>query len=505
MAMIDPAKQPTFSRLSGPQEPWLIHDGFDCREWTRYEPHVAGWIEALRKTGKGMPDALPPFPFFIFGQVDVVKVASNIGTGSMECELDFCRQEWSKAAQQHEGRPPVWHDMLIKSLRNASVFLRSEIEQARQRGDRLGAEGPIPEEVRIEQLDTMDRLEAFVRNPQNSRVVSLVTVQLHLCGTWACGDPGTVKFLDDMQHLALDQDFGGLAVVNLEHPAFNARTLLAALNFSHFERLKMVPGNTDHDCSSWVGTPELRKNRNAVTRKLQDTGRGVLVTELIRCNFRVENWFPSALSQGNSPYCGHRPYCARPSYAPHGYPREVSGIDELVVKAQDKKQLEAENTARSKTAEGRKGKNAEKNRRKKEAKKQRQLGQTPSSCVHTPAPSSDAEADDINEMENPTSLEAPLHDGSPSATEDVRKTDDPEKVRQREEAKVRAREEQQHQEQKRKKMELDRQKARTAPWSDPQHKSAERRLAVRKRPKLSVSKKLAFRGNMKPVGQKKRG
>ena len=28
--MIDPVKQPTFSRLSGPLEPWLTHDGFDC-------------------------------------------------------------------------------------------------------------------------------------------------------------------------------------------------------------------------------------------------------------------------------------------------------------------------------------------------------------------------------------------------------------------------------------------------------------------------------------------
>lgn len=185
--------------------------------------------------------------------------------------------------------------MLIARLHKASVFLRVEIERARQEGARLKAEGPIPDEVKMGQLDTMDSLAAFVQDPQNSRVVSLAAVQAYLGDTWAwpCGSPGTVEFLNNMQCLALGEE-SGLAIVHLEHRALSTRTLLAALNFSHFEHLKMVSENTDHNWSSWACAAELRKRRNAVIRDLQATGRGVLVKELIRCNFRVENWFPSA-------------------------------------------------------------------------------------------------------------------------------------------------------------------------------------------------------------------
>ena len=81
--------------------------------------------------------------------------------------------------------------------------------------------------------------------------MSLAAAQAYLSDawTWACVIPGTVQFLNNMQRLALGKESGS-AIVHLEHPALNIRTLLTALNFSHFERLKIVPENSDHNWSS---------------------------------------------------------------------------------------------------------------------------------------------------------------------------------------------------------------------------------------------------------------
>lgn len=53
--MIDPLKQPTFSRLSGPLEPWLTHDGFDCVSPPRPFPLLRGASQSQTAGCSGEP------------------------------------------------------------------------------------------------------------------------------------------------------------------------------------------------------------------------------------------------------------------------------------------------------------------------------------------------------------------------------------------------------------------------------------------------------------------
>jgi hypothetical protein len=176
-------------------------------------------------------------------------------------------------------------------------MMEEALEKAVEQGIQHDMEADLPAAVELRDLDTLDKLEEFVHNPQNSGAVSFVAILMHLNRFRACPSPGTVLFLEDVQRMALGQlgahsEF--CAAVPGRHPALNARALLIALNFYQFDRLKMVPANIDENCSRWSGSPELVKRRNQVMHELHATGRGVLVRELARCRFAVENWFQSA-------------------------------------------------------------------------------------------------------------------------------------------------------------------------------------------------------------------
>lgn len=155
-------------------------------------------------------------------------------------------------------------------------------------------------------LDTVEKLEQFVRDMGDSDVVAYTAMYLHVNKFRACRSPGTIPFLEDVQRMLLGRAGPGCpgaapcsrddpdlycAAVPVDHLALNVRALLVALNFAYFGRLKGVKANID-DCSKWEGEAgELQQRRNQVMHLLRNTGRGKLVSEIIKCQWRIEKWF----------------------------------------------------------------------------------------------------------------------------------------------------------------------------------------------------------------------
>jgi hypothetical protein len=52
-------------------------------EWLREEPWAMEWVDTTQDLGLVPPD-LPRFPFFIFGPVELVERARNIGVGALD-------------------------------------------------------------------------------------------------------------------------------------------------------------------------------------------------------------------------------------------------------------------------------------------------------------------------------------------------------------------------------------------------------------------------------------
>ncbi|KAK4095826.1 hypothetical protein N658DRAFT_89656 [Parathielavia hyrcaniae] len=267
-----------------------------------------------------VPANLPPVPFSVFGPVRTMQEVSNIGVGALEGELQRCRFAIDNPLIKERGQAQVM--ILAGTLRGAFGVLkevarrvkkldRQATRQAKGEDTREAAVGDAEEndndddEVLGAPLNTLAQIEAFVGDPGNSRIVSIAAVYLHLNRFKACRSPGTIGFLENVQEMTMFEeswlipwvpstshgvrffDNGYCGAVPSNHPTFNARALLIAFNFCYVDILKMVPANID-DCSRWTESPQLVKKRNKTLHDLIASGRQALVTELIRCRFRVE-------------------------------------------------------------------------------------------------------------------------------------------------------------------------------------------------------------------------
>ncbi|KAK4035321.1 hypothetical protein C8A01DRAFT_38222 [Parachaetomium inaequale] len=515
--MTDPGTQPTHSGLLAPQEPWLKYDGFNNCEWLIKEPLAMEWVDKVQELGLAPPD-LPKFPFFIFGPVELVERARNIGASALDGALSTCRAALADPTTQHQGIEH--HEVLAWSLSKSSQHFRSILKEARERhikqGIQLDMEDTLPEVVELTDLNTLDKLEEFVRNPENLGVVSFAAILLGLNWCRACRSPGTVLFLEDVQRMALEQPGAGngyCAAVPVRHSALNAGALLIALNFYHFDRLKMVPANIDENCSRWSGSPELVKLRNQVMHELHATGRGVLVRELIRCRFAVEKWFqnaPRPLETADIPGTGvvahdlHMLLQGNTTQPEAQTEAEQSATVDVV----EEEEPETDKEPETEKAERRKAKKAVKNKRRKEPKRQRQAVQQASTGLSTTAPVTNMEAGAVIEAGVPGSSEAPDDNASELSAEDGNKHDEKmrrkakgqrrkerrrlereakeEKKRAQGEASSRAREERRRQEEERRKKEHERQfEENRRRWEEPRRRQQENEARLAKKVRLA--------------------
>lgn len=265
----------------------------------------------IKADGQAPPD-LPPYPFFVFGPVSIIREISNLGKGALDgtsrcnetCPLKRIYPGWVGADQGVASLTDELarcRDRFAKRETNSDSnthlkLLAGCLEQARK-----VEEPAMPQLV----LDTFDKLESFVLDPSHSRIVSFAALYMHLQKIRTAHAPGTVQFLDDVQRVALNRPWPGTTsysklssgycvAIPLHHPAFNAHALLAALNFCYFGRLQRIKANIT-ECGNWTGDAEALQARcSAVLDKLKNTGREVLVREIIRCKWRVDSWFQSA-------------------------------------------------------------------------------------------------------------------------------------------------------------------------------------------------------------------
>ncbi|KAL1841817.1 hypothetical protein VTJ49DRAFT_6570 [Mycothermus thermophilus] len=406
-------------------------------EWASVVPDVGVWVALLREVGLA-PRDLPAWPFFVFGPVALIREISNLGGDALGGEhlehpssnpaallgRNKLTRRWCLAGeikclrhvQQDPGRASeaaALRVFLSRCLKHAPWLLHKAEEMARQgaAAESWGLDGAMAAaglmEFSTAGFDTADDIEAYARNPANAEVVSMAALIVHLHKIRQCTSPGTVAFFDEVQRMALNRawpaapelKYGALlerlhgycAAVPTAHPALNIPVVLTALNFYYFERMKLVPGNSQ-DLSKWTGDiAELVRRRNEVLRMLIETGRETLVMELVRCKFNIDRWYPdtfpkpvcTALILDSAPMARPMDMIMALGKAPMIVPPSSSSNDGLFVAqhtgptspssplplSQQQQDSEPPDTSEAKAT----GKNAKRNKAKKAAKKKKKL------------------------------------------------------------------------------------------------------------------------------------
>ncbi|KAK4120346.1 hypothetical protein N657DRAFT_674268 [Parathielavia appendiculata] len=261
-----------------------------------------------------VPADLPSIPFCVFCPARTIQEVSNMRVGALRGELQRCRLAMDDPNTVDRAKEQVI--ILACTLRGAFDGLkdvgrrvrkmnRKAMRQARgeDTGETAAEEAEENDdgdgEVLQAPLNTLAQVEAFVRDPGISRIVSIAAVYLHLNRFQACRSLGTIEFLEDVQEMAFFEeswltpwvpptshglrflDNGYCRAVRRDH-ALNARALLIALNFCYLDLLRMIPANID-DCSKWTESPQL-----------------ALVTELILYPFRAERFPNAPLAKGDA-------------------------------------------------------------------------------------------------------------------------------------------------------------------------------------------------------------
>ena len=236
-------------------------------------------------------------------------------------DISRCREAEAKAGSlDADNRASMHHRTVVWSIRQATRILREATEEAMKQEPAPASKEDIEREIEqavgpdldmetSDSLDTLDGLEAFVRDPRHARIVSFAAFHTHLNRIRAFHCPGTAWFLEDLQKMLLNKPWGesiGMAATNmseldggycgavaLDHPAFNARTTLVALTFVYLERLKKIPGNIS-DLKDWKPSDELVKLRNKILLGINTSVYKPLVKVLFDNSFAAETWFPDA-------------------------------------------------------------------------------------------------------------------------------------------------------------------------------------------------------------------